>query len=178
MQDLTNGRDTGQRTDLGEALFTAVAENRSGVDGESWIEGGLRLEVRSPTAPERRDPGPRTADNGAVAAESRPATNPEELLALSWATCLNAAARVVAGPGVDVVARTRVALHPRLDGHGFEFSAHAELSFDGRSPEEAEALAAAAHERCPVSRMLAGRSPVSVVAVPEHGLRSAGAQAE
>ncbi|WP_449279582.1 OsmC family protein [Leucobacter sp. GX0328] len=134
---------------LGDVVFTAVAENSSGINGESRVEGGLAVEVASPTAQDRGG-----------------ATNPEELLALSWATCLNAAARVVAGPGVEVFARTHVSLHRRADGEGFEFSARAELRFDGKAAEEAEALAAAAHERCPVSRMLSGRSPVSVVAIP------------
>lgn len=129
-----------------DALFTAVAINRSGVNGESWIEGGMRVPVASPTDPSRGD-----------------ATNPEELLALAWVTCLNAAARVVAGPKVE--ARAEVTLHPRAENNGFEFRARAELRFPGRSPEEAADLAAAAHERCPVSRMLSGRSDVSVIGV-------------
>lgn len=135
-------------TRLGEAIFTAVARNSSGVNGESTVEGGLRVAVASPTAEDRGG-----------------ATNPEELLALSWATCLNAAARVVAGPGVDVEARAEVSLHPRLDGEGFEFSARAELRFAGKTAAESAELAAAAHARCPVSRMLGGQSPVEVVAV-------------
>lgn len=134
-------------TRLGEAIFTAVARNSSGVNGESTVEGGLRVAVASPTAEDRGG-----------------ATNPEELLALSWATCLNASARVVAGPGVQVTARAYVSLHRRQEGDGFEFSARAELRFEGKPADEAAALASAAHERCPVSRMLSGRSRVSVVA--------------
>lgn len=133
---------------LGEAVFTAVAHNTSGVNGESWVEGGLRVEVASPTAEDRGG-----------------ATNPEELLALSWATCLNAAARVVAGPGAEVRVRAEVSLHPRLDGNGFEFSARAELAFAGKSAAESAELVESAHARCPVSRMLSGQSPVEVVAV-------------
>lgn len=145
---MTHHTDGGGGAALEAPVFTAVAHNSSGVNGESWIEGGMRVEVASPTA----------ADRGG-------ATNPEELLALSWATCLNAAARVVAGPGVEVEARAEVSLHPRSDGDGFEFSARAELRFDGAGDAEAAGLAAAAHARCPVSRLLAGRSPVEVVAV-------------
>lgn len=135
---------------LGAPVFTTTAENRTGSTGTSWIEGGILVDVHAPTSPNRGD-----------------ATNPEELLALSWATCLNAAARVVAGPEVEVVARATVALHPRLDGEGFEFSAHAHLFFEGKSAAESDALAQAAHARCPVSRMLGGRSPVTVTSVTD-----------
>lgn len=132
---------------VGPALYTAIAHNTSGVSGESWVDDGLRVNVESPTAADR---------NGA--------TNPEELLALSWATCLNAAARVVAGPGVDVAATASVSLHQRSDGDGFEFAAHARLHFPGKSAAESERLAAEAHARCPVSRMLSGASQVRVSA--------------
>lgn len=135
---------------LGAPLFTTTAENRTGSTGTSWVDEGIRVDVHSPTSPDRGD-----------------ATNPEELLALSWATCLNAAARVVAGPGVEVVARATVALHPRLDGDGFEFSAHAQLHFPGKTAAESDDLAQAAHARCPVSRMLGGQSPVTVTAVTD-----------
>lgn len=133
--------------DNGPALFTAVAHNASGSSGESWIEGGLRVSVASPLA------GP-----------AEGATNPEELLALSWATCLNAAARVVAGAGVDVEASVTISLHRRSGDDGFEFSGHARLRFAGTPAAEAERLAAAAHARCPVSRMLSGASTVTVSA--------------
>lgn len=133
---------------LEPALFTGIARNTTGVTGESWIEGGLRVTVASPTAEDRGG-----------------ATNPEELLALSWATCLNAAARVVAGPGIEVEAEAEISLHRRRTGEGYEFSGRARLRFPGVAADEAEALAAAAHARCPVSRMLSGESRVEVVAV-------------
>ncbi|WP_336658769.1 OsmC family protein [Leucobacter sp. USHLN153] len=126
-------------SELQPAIFTAVARNRDGSTGESSVDGGIRVAVAAPTGP--AVPG---------------ATNPEELLALAWATCLNAAARAIAGPGVAIEAVARVSLHPRAEG-AYEFSAHAELSFAGVPMEEAESLAAAAHERCPVSRLLDGR---------------------
>ncbi|MFD5599500.1 OsmC family protein [Leucobacter sp. NPDC058333] len=134
-------------TPLLPPLFTAVAHNSDGITGESRVDGGRTVTVASPTA----------ADRGT-------ATNPEELLALSWVTCLNAAARVVAGPGIEVEASAEISLHPRADV-GFEFSGKAELRFVGVPLAEATALAEAAHERCPVSRMLTGRSSVRVSAV-------------
>lgn len=134
--------------EFGPAAFTAIAENRTGANGESWVEDGLRVDVRSPLGNERDD-----------------GTNPEELLALAWATCLNSSARIVAGPGTEVRVRTRITLHKRHDGGLFEFRAHAELHFEGKSMDDAGRLAEAAHARCPVSRMMRGGSAVTVTAV-------------
>ncbi len=146
-----NDRETTETPGHGPALYTAVARNSTGVNGESTAEGGLTVAVASPP----------------TGAGSAPAgtTNPEELLALSWATCLNAAARVVAGVGVEVSARVEISLHARGAADGYEFSGRAELFFAGIEEPQAEALAAAAHARCPVSRMLAGTSRVEVAAV-------------
>ncbi len=138
---------------VGPALYTAVARNSTGVTGESVADGGLTVAVSAP--PTRADAAQPPAGT----------TNPEELLALSWVTCLNAAARVVAGPGIEVSARVEISLHARGPGDGFEFSGRAELYFDGVEDARAAALADAAHARCPVSRMLAGTSRVEVSAV-------------
>ena len=137
---------------IGPALYTGVARNDTGLPGSSHVPGGLSVNVTSPVAPERSAPLGET-------------TNPEELLALAWATCLGAAARIVAGAGVDVVAEAAISLHERLGGDGYEFSGHATLRFVGIAPSDADSLAAAAHARCPVSRMLSGTSRVSVAAV-------------
>ena len=146
--DRVSGAGETDRRELEPALFTGVAHNTAGIDGESWVDGGLRVRVASPTAEDRGG-----------------ATNPEELLALSWATCLNAAARVVAGPGVEVEVDAEISLHRRSTGEGFEFSGLARLRFPGKTEAESDELAAAAHARCPVSRMLSGESRIEVVAV-------------
>lgn len=130
---------------LGRRVLTAVAHNTEGIAGEAWVDDGLRVRTSAPTAPD--DPG----------------TNPEELLALAWATCLNAAARVVA-PGVETSVRTEISLHERTVDTAFEFTARAEIAFPGLPPEEAEALAAAADERCPISRLMRGESRAIAVA--------------
>ncbi|MDJ1371882.1 OsmC family protein [Gulosibacter molinativorax] len=135
-------------SEYGPSIFTAVAENRGGANGESWIEGGLRVDVRSPIGPEQSQ-----------------GTNPEELLALAWATCLSESGRIVAGPSYPVQVRTRITLHKRHDGSSFEFRGRAELHFEGKDMDAATHLAEAAHARCPVSRMLSGQSEVTIVAV-------------
>lgn len=136
--------------EIGPALFIARAVNTSGSTGESWVTGGLRVDVASP-----------------LEAHGSAATNPEELIALAWATCLNASARVIAGAGIDVCVEASIQLHRRLDGDGYEFSARAELFFAGQPASEATRLAQAAHTRCPVSRMLRGSGHVEVTAGTE-----------
>lgn len=131
-------------------LYTATAVNRTGPDGESLTERGWHVAVRSPlAAPDEPDA----------------ATNPEELLALAWATCLSGSARIVA-PGRDVTVRVEVALHEDASGSGFEFGPTAFVSFAGTDAEAADRLAAAAHSRCPISKLLSGHGSATVVAVP------------
>lgn len=126
-------------------LYTATAHNRTGPDGESWADGGLRVAVRSPLAP------PDTAS---------PATNPEELLALAWATCLSGSARIVAGEQRQVAVRVEVGLREDGAGPGYCFAPTAYLAFSGATAHEAAALAAAAHARCPMSKLLTGTATV------------------
>ena len=84
-------RDTATRATADDrVLYTATAHNRTGPDGESRTDGGLRVAVRSPLAPR---PTAEAAETDAAVA-----TDPEELLALAWATCLSGSARIVA-PG-------------------------------------------------------------------------------
>jgi organic hydroperoxide reductase OsmC/OhrA len=128
-------------------LYTAIAHNRTGPDGTSWTDRGLRLAVRSPLSP--------------AAAEA--ATDPEELLALAWATCLSGSARIVA-PGREVTVRVEVDLVEDPAGTGFAFAPTAFVSFSGTTPEQADALAAKAHARCPISKLLAGRGTATVIA--------------
>lgn len=129
-------------------LYTAVARNREGVEGTSWTERGTRVRVSSPLSEGRAG-----------------TTDPEELLALAWATCLSASCRVVA-PGREAAVRVEVSLRRAADGPGFEFLPRAYVSFAGMREDEAAALAAAAHERCPVSKLLSGRGAAEVVAEP------------
>jgi organic hydroperoxide reductase OsmC/OhrA len=163
-------RDTSTQHTTGESaddrvLYTATAHNRTGPDGES----------RSPLAPrptaEAVQTAAATAPTGAGEATGTPAsgasvaTDPEELLALAWATCLSGSARIVA-PGRDVTVRVEVDLVEDPTGTGFAFEPTAHVSFSGTAPEEAEKLAQQAHERCPVSKLLTGRGRAAIVAEP------------
>lgn len=162
---------TRQHTD-DHILYTATAHNRTGPNGHSWTDGGLRVAVRNPVAPARStaptQPSPAPAHPGGDAdhAAASPATNPEELVALAWATCLSGSARIIAGGQRKVSVRVDVDLREDEDGPGYAFEPTAYIAFSDATPDEADALAAAAHARCPMSKLLSGRGTATIIAVP------------
>ncbi|MGO2747259.1 OsmC family protein [Microbacterium sp.] len=130
--------------------YRTEASNRDGGVGVSVVADGMSVPVASPLNPDR-DPA---------------ASNPEQLLALAWATCLNATARVFVADDVRTAVRVEVALHDADPGPGLEFHVDAYLSVEGADAAEAERVLAAAHARCPVSKLLAGAATVAVHAEP------------
>ncbi len=126
--------------------YRTEASNRDGGSGSSGVTGGLTVAVASPLDPDR----------------DSEASNPEQLLALAWATCLNATARVFVTPDQRTSVRIVVELHDAAEGVGYEFHVDAFLSVEGASIEEAERVLAAAHARCPVSKLLGGAATVRV----------------
>ncbi|GAA4509334.1 OsmC family protein [Brevibacterium yomogidense] len=106
------------------------------------------------------------ADAGDGPPADSPETNPEELLALAWATCLSASARIVAGDERKVSVRVEVELREDTTGPGYAFAPTAYIAFSDTTPGEADALAAAAHARCPMSKLLTGKGTANIVAVP------------
>jgi len=126
--------------------YQTAASNRDGGSGISSVDGGLRVAVASPLDPER-DPA---------------ASNPEQLLALAWATCLNATAQVIVADGRRTAVRVAVQLRDAEHAAGFEFEVDAYLSLEDAERGETESVLAAAHARCPVSRLLAESANVRV----------------
>lgn len=126
--------------------YRTEAINRTGGEGVSSVPGGLSVQVSSPLNPERDPAG----------------TDPEQLLALAWATCLNATARRIADAGRRTAVRVEVELHDEAPGGGYEFHVDAYLSVEDAKPGEAERVLAAAHARCPVSRLLSSAATVHV----------------
>lgn len=127
--------------------YRTSAINRDGGSGSSAVVGGLTLAVANPLAPDA-DPA---------------ATNPEQLLALAWSTCLNATAQAVVAGARRTVVRVEVELRDAEGRVGYEFHATAFVSGEGLGDEATASLAAAAHARCPVSRLLHDAATVSVV---------------
>lgn len=129
--------------------YRTSAVNRDGGDGRSAVPSGLSVAVASPLGAEP-DPA---------------ATNPEQLLALAWATCLNATAQAIVRGERRTAVRVEVELADSERG-GFEFHVTAVLSAEGLDDRATTDLAAAAHQRCPVSRLLHAAATVAVRTEP------------
>ena len=126
--------------------YRTEAINRDGGDGVAQIPDGLTVTVSSPLNPDRDPAG----------------TNPEQLLALAWSTCLNATAQAVVARKSRTAVRVEVELHQASEGSGYEFRVDAFLSVEGASMEEAQRVMDAAHARCPVSKLIGGAATVAV----------------
>lgn len=126
--------------------YRTSASNRDGGVGVSVVDGGMTVPVASPLNPDR-EPS---------------ASNPEQLLALAWATCLNATARVFVPRDQRTAVRVEVALLDAADGAGYEFHVDAYLSVEDADADETERVLVAAHARCPVSKLLGGAATVAV----------------
>lgn len=130
--------------------YRTEAVNRDGGDGVSLIPGGMSVTVASPLG---ADPDPA-------------ASNPEQLLALAWATCLNSTAQVIVAGSRRTAVRVEVELHTADPGPGYEFRVDAYLSVEGADPAESERVLTAAHARCPVSKLLRDGQAVRVRTEP------------
>jgi organic hydroperoxide reductase OsmC/OhrA len=126
--------------------YRTQAINRDGGDGTAGVPDGLTVTVSSPLNPERDPAG----------------TNPEQLLALAWATCLNATAQAVVARPTRTTVRVEVELHDASTGSGYEFHVDAYLSVEDAETAETERVLAAAHARCPVSKLIGDAATVAV----------------
>ncbi|MFS0714976.1 OsmC family protein [Microbacterium sp. 2P01SA-2] len=118
--------------------YRTSAFNDDGGTGVSRVPDGLEVVVSNPLQP----------------GHSVDASNPEQLLALAWSTCLDATAQAIVGGRHRTKARVEVSLRDAEGRAGYEFVATAFVSGEGLSEDEASQLAAAAHDRCPISRLL------------------------
>lgn len=126
--------------------YRTEARNDDGGEGVSSIRGGLEVAVSNPLSPDF----------------DASASNPEQLLALAWATCLNATAQAVARRRYRTAVRVEVELQDSPERGGYEFAVAAFVSAEGQDAASVSALAEQAHARCPVSRLLAGSATVAV----------------
>lgn len=132
--------------------YRTQAINDDGGSGFSRVPGGLTVAVANPL---RDDLGGDPA-----------VTNPEQLLALAWSTCLNATAQAVLAGERRTAVRVEVEMRDAVERGGYEFVATAVLSADGLDAAQSDDLVRAAHERCPVSRLLHGATTVQVRSEP------------
>ncbi|MFS0867579.1 OsmC family protein [Microbacterium sp. 179-B 1A2 NHS] len=130
--------------------YRTAAINDDGGAGISRVPGGLEVRVANPLDPDF----------------DTTASNPEQLLALAWATCLNATAQAVARRRHRTAVRVEVEMQDAPDRGGYEFVVTAFVSAEGQDAASVTALAEQAHARCPVSRLLQGSSTVAVRTEP------------
>ncbi len=126
--------------------YRTSALNDDGGTGVSRVPDGLEVAVSNPLQ----------------RAHDRRASNPEQLLALAWATCLNATAQAIVSGAHRTAVRVEVALRDAEGREGYEFVVTAFVSGEGLDESEASNLAVAAHARCPISRLLQA-SPLAEV---------------
>ncbi|WP_211251476.1 OsmC family protein [Carnobacterium inhibens] len=135
-----------------KSLFHAEMVNETGVNGEAFVKnGGLNVKLSSPLNKEE-------------------GTNPEELLGLSFSTCLNATIQsLLKARGKENTSRVEVHVDfmREPNGIGYFFNVEAVAKIDGLPFEESKKIIEEAENRCPVSKLLAGSKTVSVNAVEE-----------
>lgn len=95
-------------------------------------------------------------------------TNPEQLLAAGWAACFHSALKLVARqektPISDTAVTAEVGIGPNGSG-GFGLESVLTVEIGGVDQQEAERLAAAAHEVCPYSNATRGNVPTELKVV-------------
>ena len=126
--------------------YATEARNDTGGNGTSRVIDGMEVAVSSPLS------APPDAD----------ATNPEQLLALAWATCLNSTAQAIVERAKRTSVRVTIELHDLLPDVGYVFEVDAYLSVEGADLDETERVLADAHARCPVSKLLHAATTVRV----------------
>jgi organic hydroperoxide reductase OsmC/OhrA len=136
--------------------YRTEAINGDGGTGTARVIDGMEVPVASPLS---ADPDP-------------DASNPEQLRALAWSTCLNATAQALVKREHRTAVRIEVELHDAEDGPGYEFHVDTYLSAEGLTLAETEDLLERAHARCPVSKLLHAATTVRVHAEEYAGVRA------
>lgn len=134
-----------------QSLYHTYVANETGLPGTSYVSSpeGLSLGVSSPLTDE-------------------PGTNPEQLIGLALATCLNATLRInEANRHEPVDAAVRVRVDMAHDTEGYQFFLHAEVHLPKHDRQSAEAMLALAERRCPVAKLVGPSANVTIELVDE-----------
>lgn len=120
-------------------LYEVTVTNNEGINGVLTSSSGETFETSHPTS----------SDKG---------TNPEELLAVAWATCLNATIQALlsARGHKNLRSRVRVSVSLHQETIGYHFKLDAVASIENLSLEETSAIVHSADKRCPVSKIFSG----------------------
>lgn len=131
---------------MSNTIYKTNVFNLNGTDGYVESDDGLHLEVAS------------------VSDSAREGTNPEQLIGMSWATCLNSTMRaLLKARKIEANSKVRVEVSFKQEkAMSYYFELHAYASIEGMSAEESLKIAEQAHRRCPVSKLMEGSETVFV----------------
>lgn len=120
-------------------IFTTIVRNDEGLEGTAYVVGGdFKVLTSSPT-------------------NNKPGTNPEELIGLAWSTCLNASIeyalkrRQIKNVHSEVEIQIDYLREGNSDQTYFKFKVSVLIDLPQTDAEE---IAAEAHSRCPVSKIV------------------------
>lgn len=122
-------------------LYSTRVHNDQGLKGTAWVEGENELRVQTSSPLKADEPG----------------TNPEQLIALSWATCLNATIEIALDRhGIkDVTSEVAIQVDYKLNKETkvtyFDFKVDVFLDLPR---DQAETIVYEAEGRCPVSQII------------------------
>ncbi len=127
-------------------LYETTVYNKGRMDqGVSYVKDGLALAVSAPK-------------------NDLPGTNPEQLIGMAWATCLNATIRsIIDKRGIENPSYVKVVvrLHPDTP-KGLYFELHAYAAIKDMPLEEVEKYLEFAHKHCPVSKLIGHSEHVGI----------------
>lgn len=127
-------------------LYQTVVENDAGIHGQAKVISGGDLSVLTGN-PVQHEPG----------------TNPEQLIGLALATCLNATIEAEEKRrGLSHQSVVRVGITMGFDDPGFQFWLDAQVKIPEVSADEGEKILQKAETRCPVAKLLQGNQNVTV----------------
>ena len=125
-------------------LYTTTAVNEDGLTGVAYTKGNGEKDFSTQIS------SPRSADAG---------TNPEQLFALAYATCLNASIEFVEKRmKLEHKSKVEVKIDLTLDseGEGYLFHPSVFVAMPGRDEALAREILEAAESQCPVHKLLKG----------------------
>lgn len=131
-------------------LYTTRVHNDQGIKGTAWVEGENELRVATSSPLKSEEAG----------------TNPEQLIALSWATCLNATIEIaLKRHGIkDVSSEVAIQVDYRLNQEtsityfGFKVDIYMDLA-----QNKADEIVYEAERRCPISNIIGDYPHVEIV---------------
>lgn len=140
-----------------KVLYHTEVENDAGLPGVTYVgePEGMSLGVSSPRKPE-------------------PGTNPEQLIGMALATCLNATLQAIEERDhLEHKSSVRVGVNMMYDTHGLMFVLQAQVKIPDQTPERAQEMLDLAESRCPVAKLLHGSDNVTVKLVDEFSFADA-----